>query len=92
LQVDQFNIIVDISITLILLVYAAVILSYIKLYSQMASKRHQFILLTAALFVTFALYAAGYKMVLFSLLLLGFGWPVRYIFNNAIKKYVTLSS
>lgn len=79
--IDQFNAIIDISVTLILLVYAACLLSFFKIFRNQLTLLHSLLLSGAALFVGFSLWTAGIKMVAFSLLLLVLGVPMRYTMN-----------
>ena len=83
--IGQFNMIIDISITLILLVYTACILAFIKLLGSELKLSHCIVVFGSALFVAFSIYASGLKMVLFSLLLLALGWPMRYWRNLEFK-------
>lgn len=75
--VEQFNAIIDISITLILFIYAACILSYLKSTKGYANKGYLLVGLGALAFVGFAIWGAGIKMGLLSLLLLALGLPLR---------------
>ncbi len=74
---SQFNAIIDISITLILLIYLVCILAYFKLKIGYSSRAAFMMGIGALLFVCFALYAAGFKMVTLSLVLLLLGIPMR---------------
>ncbi|HRE30530.1 MAG TPA: amino acid permease, partial [Candidatus Berkiella sp.] len=74
---SQFNAIIDISITLILLIYLVCILAYFKLKIGYSSKVGMVIGIGALVFVSFSLWAAGFKMVTLSLVLLLLGIPMR---------------
>lgn len=74
---SQFNAIIDISITLILLIYLVCIMAYFKLKIGYSSRVAGFIGFGALLFVSFSLWAAGFKMVMLSLSLLLLGLPMR---------------
>lgn len=89
---EQFNFIIDVAVTLILLIYFVCTLAYIKLNWQGGTFRG----VTAILglmglsFTMWALWASNIKMVLLSLLLLVFGIPLRlfmtYWGNNKLVK------
>lgn len=73
---SQFNFIIDVSITLILIVYAISIIAYIKLFNQSFSVGKILITAGALLFVLVSLWAAGLKMIALSLTLLVMGLPM----------------
>ncbi|MGE3320439.1 MAG: amino acid permease [Candidatus Berkiella sp.] len=75
---SQFNAIIDISITLILMIYLFCILAYFKLKVGISNRLSAWIGIGALLFVLFALWAAGFKMVVLSLSLLVLGLPMRF--------------
>lgn len=80
---EQFNAIIDISITLILLVYGSCIFSYFRLNSGAKTLFEKFMLLGASCFVAFALFASGLKMFLLSLVLIALGLPMRLMMKRS---------
>ncbi len=74
----QFNAIIDISITLILIIYLVCILAYFKLKIGYSTRMALVIGVGALAFVIFSLWAAGFKMVMLSLSLLLLGFPMRF--------------
>lgn len=76
---DQFNLVIEIAVTLILLVYAVSILAYLKLmFRERTNTIPKVILGLAALaFTGWAIWAASLKMVCFSLVILLLGVPMR---------------
>lgn len=80
---EQFNAIIDISITLILLVYGACILSYRRLNPGAKKLFDHFMLIGASCFVAFALFASGLKMFLLSLILIALGLPMRLMMKRS---------
>ncbi len=75
---EQFNFIVEIAVTLILIVYTISILAYFKLLwkEKKFSLLQLFIGVGALTFTSWALWAASLKMVMFSLVLVIFGIPM----------------
>jgi APA family basic amino acid/polyamine antiporter len=79
---DQFNFIIDMTITLILVVYTACVLAYLKLHHahRVTTKdpiRGWLLGLAVLMFVLWALWAASAKIVGLSLLIVLLGVPVR---------------
>ena len=72
----QFNAIIDIAVTIVLLIYLGCALAYFILIRP-RTVGAQLIGLGAVLFSLFALYASGIKMVALALLLLALGTPFR---------------
>jgi APA family basic amino acid/polyamine antiporter len=77
---DQFNAIIDVSITLILLIYLACIGAYFKLFAQEKKLTLTNILIGvgAMAFSLIALWGAGLKMILLSLIFMLLGLPIYY--------------
>lgn len=75
--IEQFNFIIDVSITLILLIYFLCVLSYFKgLFAQgVRSKLKLALGIGALVFTVLAIWAAGLKMLILSLVILVLGWP-----------------
>lgn len=84
---SQFNAIIDISITLILLIYFVCILAYFKLKLGLSSRTSMMLGCGAMLFVIFSLWAAGLKMILLSLFLLLLGLPMRLYMRQQSEKW-----
>ncbi|MDF3034241.1 MAG: amino acid transporter [Alphaproteobacteria bacterium] len=76
---EQFNFIVDVAVTLILLVYAVSVLAYLKLLARRGTSTVPKIALglSALAFTGWALWAASFKMVGLSLGILVLGVPMR---------------
>jgi basic amino acid/polyamine antiporter, APA family len=75
---DQFNFIIDMTITLILVVYGACVIAYLKLLHAHKDSLQKWALgIAALLFVLWALWAASPKMVALSLGIVVLGVPVR---------------
>lgn len=76
---EQFQFIVDVAVTLILVVYAVSVLAYFKiLYMQKDYHIGHILLgLGALIFAGWALWAASFKMILMSFTLVGLGIPMR---------------
>ena len=76
---EQFNFIIDVAVTLILLVYAVSVLAYFKL--MIRDGRWTFtkgaLGAGALAFTAWALWAASFKMVMLSLVILVIGIPMR---------------
>lgn len=74
---DQFNFIIEVAVTLILLVYGLCVLAYVKLLLKSGKLTTLRGVLAAAsfTFVLWAMWAASFKMVFLSLGLLVFGIP-----------------
>jgi APA family basic amino acid/polyamine antiporter len=77
--IEQFNFIIEIAVTLILLVYAVCVLAYFKLliYQKHFSLAKLFLGVGALAFTSWALWAASIRMVSLSLLILVMGIPMR---------------
>jgi APA family basic amino acid/polyamine antiporter len=75
----QFESIVNISVTLVLVIYLMSIAAYFKILwkGQELTRLRAFLGMMALFFVLWALYAAGWKIVLGSMLLMGFGYPLK---------------
>jgi APA family basic amino acid/polyamine antiporter len=75
---EQFNFIIDVAVTLILLVYTISVLAYLKLLIR--DRQYTFMKVTlglgALVFTAWALWAASFKMVGLSLLILLLGVPM----------------
>ena len=82
---SQFNFIIDVSITLILIIYVACVLSYLKLFGQQSNAASLLIAAGALAFACFSLWAAGIKMVLLSMIILIFGLPMYLLRQRALK-------
>ncbi|MGE4349091.1 MAG: amino acid permease [Candidatus Berkiella sp.] len=74
--ISQFNLIIDVSITLILLIYAACIFAFFKLFYKKIQAQHILIGTGSLCFVFFSIWAAGIKMIMLSLTLLILGLPM----------------
>lgn len=83
---SQFNAIIDISITLILIIYMICILAYFKLRIGFSNRKALLVGVGALLFVLFALYAAGFKMVMLSMSLLVLGLPMRFYLRKQFQQ------
>lgn len=75
-MLSQFNAIIDIAVTIILLIYFGCAIAYFVLLKP-KSTSERFVGIGAVLFSLFALYASGVKMVSLALLLLVLGTPFR---------------
>lgn len=78
---SQFNLIIDVSITLILIIYVSCILAYFKLFHRQKNPFSLFVAIGAFIFAIFSLWAAGFKMILLSMTILIFGLPM-YLFRQ----------
>jgi basic amino acid/polyamine antiporter, APA family len=76
---DQFNLVIEIAVTLILLVYAVSILAYLKLMFRDGTHTYPKVILalSALAFTGWAIWAASFKMVALSLTILLLGIPMR---------------
>ena len=76
---EQFNFIIDVAVTLILLVYAVSVLAYLKLLVR--DRQNTFpkmaLGLGALAFTGWSLWAASFKMVGLSMVILVLGIPMR---------------
>lgn len=81
----QFNFIIDVSITLILIVYLFGTFAYLKLYQGQHTFKQQLMALGAFLFVCICLWAAGIKMLALSLVLLLLGFPMFLVRQRKLK-------
>ncbi len=76
---EQFNFVIEIAVTLILIVYSVCVLAYLKLLFRDGRNTFPKIALGlgALLFTGWAIWAANFKMVCFSLVILLLGIPMR---------------
>lgn len=83
---EQFNFVIDVAVTLILLVYAVSVLAYLKLLVRDGKGTIPRIALGlgALAFTSWALWAASFKMVGLSLVILVLGIPMRLWMKRAV--------
>lgn len=91
--IEQFNFIMEISTTLILIIYFVCVLAFIKVLSKNKLLSHAKLALSLAslAFVLWALWAASIKMVLLSLTLIALGVPMHvwlHVRNNVPAVHV----
>jgi basic amino acid/polyamine antiporter, APA family len=84
--VDQFNAIIDISITLILLIYLLCVIAYFVNIRHKVTPFKALVGVGALGFVGFCIWAAGFEMLLMSCGLLVLGLPMRLVMQRQAKK------